>query len=188
MFSLQKRKITAPHCWPFVMEINRWPDDSHDKGPVMLKTFPIMNIITTTNFRITGPLWWESTSDWLIPITKGLLCWNRFLWWRHDGTHLLAGEPSWYHLMSPLLSSRTDNRGYGSPDRRFWRWGNYRLWVSVVLKNTQLLYCRPWRYPVQIMQHLFSRYTRGNTILQYIPRNMHTVLLCFALLWLCNCS
>ena len=25
-------------------------------------------------------------------------------------------------------------------------------------------------------------------ILQYIPRNMHTVLLCFALLWLCNRS
>ena len=24
--------------------------------------------------------------------------------------------------------------------------------------------------------------------LQYIPRNMHTVLLCFALLWLCNRS
>ena len=24
--------------------------------------------------------------------------------------------------------------------------------------------------------------------LQYIPRNMHTVLLCFALLWLCNPS
>ena len=23
---------------------------------------------------------------------------------------------------------------------------------------------------------------------QYIPRNMHTVLLCFALLWLCNRS
>ena len=26
------------------------------------------------------------------------------------------------------------------------------------------------------------------TIVQYIPRNMHTVLLCFALLWLCNRS
>ena len=26
------------------------------------------------------------------------------------------------------------------------------------------------------------------TVLQYIPRNMHTVLLCFALLWLCNRS
>ena len=28
---------------------------------------------------------------------------------------------------------------------------------------------------------------RFDTI-QYIPRNMHTVLLCFALLWLCNRS
>ena len=27
-----------------------------------------------------------------------------------------------------------------------------------------------------------------NRIVQYIPRNMHTVLLCFALLWLCNRS
>ena len=26
------------------------------------------------------------------------------------------------------------------------------------------------------------------SLLQYIPRNMHTVLLCFALLWLCNRS
>ena len=26
------------------------------------------------------------------------------------------------------------------------------------------------------------------TDVQYIPRNMHTVLLCFALLWLCNRS
>ena len=28
----------------------------------------------------------------------------------------------------------------------------------------------------------------NENILQYIPRNMHTVLLCFALLWLCNRS
>ena len=28
----------------------------------------------------------------------------------------------------------------------------------------------------------------NTTDLQYIPRNMHTVLLCFALLWLCNRS
>ena len=28
----------------------------------------------------------------------------------------------------------------------------------------------------------------SNEALQYIPRNMHTVLLCFALLWLCNRS
>ena len=27
-----------------------------------------------------------------------------------------------------------------------------------------------------------------NRAIQYIPRNMHTVLLCFALLWLCNRS
>ena len=34
------------------------------------------------------------------------------------------------------------------------------------------------------------KYTHAhpNRLLQYIPRNMHTVLLCFALLWLCNRS
>ena len=30
------------------------------------------------------------------------------------------------------------------------------------------------------------RYNRIKWGIQYIPRNMHTVLLCFALLWLCN--
>ena len=33
-----------------------------------------------------------------------------------------------------------------------------------------------------------SRLKSALSQLQYIPRNMHTVLLCFALLWLCNCS
>ena len=28
----------------------------------------------------------------------------------------------------------------------------------------------------------------GLVMLQYIPRNMHTILFCFALLWLCNRS
>ena len=33
-----------------------------------------------------------------------------------------------------------------------------------------------------------KKYVIGKRDLQYIPRNMHTVLLCFALLWLCNRS
>ena len=33
------------------------------------------------------------------------------------------------------------------------------------------------------------RYVKSQVLgIQYIPRNMHTVLLCFALLWLCNRS
>ena len=36
---------------------------------------------------------------------------------------------------------------------------------------------------LHIPEHRF--YT---VVIQYIPRNMHTVLLCFALLWLCNRS
>ena len=31
-----------------------------------------------------------------------------------------------------------------------------------------------------------ERYQSHSNMIQYIPRNMHTVLLCFALLWLCN--
>ena len=42
----------------------------------------------------------------------------------------------------------------------------------------------------QFNKHYGSEVGRSETrwFLQYIPRNMHTVLLCFALLWLCNLS
>ena len=42
----------------------------------------------------------------------------------------------------------------------------------------------PYRTLIQV------RYRKVHTVtnIQYIPRNMHTVLLCFALLWLCNRS
>ena len=36
--------------------------------------------------------------------------------------------------------------------------------------------------------YLFRGFSSGMVSLQYIPRNMQTVLLCFALLWLCNRS
>ena len=52
---------------------------------------------------------------------------------------------------------------------------------------------------VSIEFTIFQKFNKGNVYgptspdfakqnIQYIPRNMHTVLLCFALLWLCNRS
>ena len=54
---------------------------------------------------------------------------------------------------------------------------------NVVSKSTTIL-SRPQRVEaivifVEIIQHVD---------VQYIPRNMHTALMCFALLWLCNSS
>ena len=43
-------------------------------------------------------------------------------------------------------------------------------------------------YQAHIKWHLSVPCGNGPQALQYIPRNMHTVLLCFALLWLCNRS
>ena len=45
------------------------------------------------------------------------------------------------------------------------------------------------KYMLQTFLCLFvSDWCSFLVFLQYIPRNMHTVLLCFALLWLCNRS
>ena len=42
--------------------------------------------------------------------------------------------------------------------------------------------------PCKILEHIICSHLRRHLDIQYIPRNMHTVLLCFALLWLRNRS
>ena len=53
--------------------------------------------------------------------------------------------------------------------------------VTRNISKTRLLICGSVPVPCAIVVSSFWD-------LQYIPRNMHTVLLCFALLWLCNRS
>ena len=56
---------------------------------------------------------------------------------------------------------------------------HHRVCVHDYWDTTRIIHVA---YYSQITRVMFS------IIVQYIPRNMHTVLLCFALLWLCNHS
>ena len=42
-----KGNIKAPHHWPFVKGIHRWPVDSLNKRPVMRKVFPLPDVVMT---------------------------------------------------------------------------------------------------------------------------------------------
>ena len=48
--------MKGPHYWPFVKRIQRWPVDSHHKGPVMRKTFPCLAVIIKSWTGPTAPL------------------------------------------------------------------------------------------------------------------------------------
>ena len=56
-----------------------------------------------------------------------------------------------------------------------------RPWSNPTTQDSVVVFCNKL-LPVRFAQACCLRY------IQYIPRNMHTVLLCFALLWLCNRS
>ena len=63
--------------------------------------------------------------------------------------------------------------------------------VGFVWKHNEFHYknaCEMVLSKPQYINPLRAKFFRGNLNIQYIPRNMHTVLLCFALLWLCNRS
>ena len=60
-----------------------------------------------------------------------------------------------------------------------WRHCNASRYDIHTMSSSKLRYCR-WLCEALILTQV------GNVNVQYIPRNMHTVLLCFALLWLCN--
>ena len=73
------------------------------------------------------------------------------------------------------------------------------LFISWTVSQIPLLVCMQWALISKVWCFL-SKFTLTHyfktsfivcftkTQLQYIPRNMHTVLLCIALLWLCNRS
>ena len=67
----------------------------------------------------------------------------------------------------------------------------FSCFVYVLLHGVITWLCR--FIPTPSLNKVFWRCRKAGLsmtaqILQYIPRNMHTILLCFALLWLCNRS
>ena len=65
------------------------------------------------------------------------------------------------------------------------------VYCCYCLTDLSKLFCGTYNIDICMMiWHLLLYYVQTNSQyhIEYIPRNMHTVLLCFALLWLCNRS
>ena len=60
--------------------------------------------------------------------------------------------------------------------------------TSEATPNDMSKHIRQIRTIILSQQHKAQDHLQTVWDIQYIPRNMHTVLLCFALLWLCNRS
>ena len=45
LVQVNKEALKAPHYWPFVRGVHRWPVDSPHKGPVMWEAFPYPGIM-----------------------------------------------------------------------------------------------------------------------------------------------
>ena len=58
---------------------------------------------------------------------------------------------------------------------------------QICLTRNELKFVRNYRLDDYQHLHIYC-FAVNCSYLQYIPRNMHTVLLCFVLLWLCNRS
>ena len=64
-------------------------------------------------------------------------------------------------------------------------------WIKLIWFDKSRAWFRLWHGDISIYLRSFVEkpfWCIFISYLQYIPRNMHTVLLCFALLWLCNRS
>ena len=51
-----KENIKAPHLWPFVWEIHRWPANSLHKWPVTWKMFQFDDVTMDIQIKATKPL------------------------------------------------------------------------------------------------------------------------------------
>ena len=86
---------------------------------------------------------------------------------------------SWYVFTSPLVHGVSVICSTNESIYYYWR--HRRATISSTQTSSSII---KWVYTNDNAYFL----QKDNLTIQYIPRNMHTVLLCFALLWLCNRS
>ena len=111
------------------------------------------------------------------------------LWWSAEATKRIKMKTIFPRYGIPMLKIRQ------SRDRLIFNMG-----IPILVSRHLYIETAPWtRYRrCQNYRHRLHRKVlkwellvqpmTKLSLIQYIPRNMHTVLLCFALLWLCNRS
>ena len=76
-----KGNIKAPHHWPFVRRINRWPVDSPHKGPVMRNEFPCHDVIM---YITLGSAWYGVTDiKFRLKLSQLIRCFRQ-TWYDHS--------------------------------------------------------------------------------------------------------
>ena len=139
---------------------------------------------------------------------------SSWLWWRHNGRDSVSNHQS----HSTVYSDPDQRNHQSSMSLTFvrgihrwpvnslhkwpvktenvsiwWRhhvWGFPPIYIIFSFLPAQVTCVHLWALrdlPLHT-KCLFILYVEALRNIQYIPRNMHTVLLCFALLWLCNRS
>ena len=116
---------------------------------------------------------------WLIfPYPSGLLHW-------HCGNLTIAPVPAkqpwwiWINTSCEFIMNDCITTTKQSTTKPCAYFLGYTVWVT-----NQLSF---YRQNMLVLKKRLSL-LEMKSLIQYIPRNMHTVLLCFALLWLCNRS
>ena len=140
---------------------------------------------------------------------------TKFTWWRHEmeyfprywsfvrGIHWLVtreflahkGQWRWalvFSLICVWTSSWTNSENAGDLRRHRTQYDVIVVMLELVSQK-EVAKAGTSNYIPQVMCHVIDCpwpwYLFGHIcLIQYIPRNMHTVLLWFALLWLCNRS
>ena len=163
--------------WKFLLLIQIWTWRSRSVGP-------INNMILNKVFCTSGPkleiLAWSDEELWYGQGQNGKSLYFQVKF-AHEGhgwsLHKIKGTLTKVHCI------------FG-PNLVILGWTGSQLWCRQASDyNTHGHTGRQMQATIKPEGQVCPQVNNGtNQSIQYIPRNMHTVLLCFALLWLCNRS